>query len=109
MTRIRIIAVTAAAVIALTAWWVPPEMGGGDVCPGAGACAEGPPAPGGSDSPDWFYGGEGMGPIRGDDRPDAREEPRGGDAIRCGRYEAPTGAGEEERPRGCEDIRARFY
>jgi hypothetical protein len=111
MTRFRIVAVTAAAMIALAAWWVPPEVGGGHGCPGVGACAEGPPAPGDSGGPDWFYGGEGMDRIRGGggDRPDTREEP--GDANRCGpgRYEAPTGAGGEERPRGCEDVRARFY
>jgi hypothetical protein len=110
MTRFRIVAVTAAAVIALAAWWVPPKVGGGDGCPGGGACAEESPAPGGSGGPDWFYGGEGVGRIRADDRPDTREEPGGGGTNRCGpgRYDAPTDA-EEERPRGCEDVRARFY
>ena len=109
MTRFRIIVVTAAAVIALAGWWVPPEVGGADGCPG-GACAEESPAPGGSGGPDWFYGGEGADRIRDDDRPDTREEPGGGDTNRCGpgRYDSPTGA-EEKRPRGCEDVRARFY
>jgi hypothetical protein len=36
MTRFRIVAVTAAAVIALAAWWVPLKVGGGDGCPGGG-------------------------------------------------------------------------
>jgi hypothetical protein len=110
MTRFRIVAVTAAAVIALAAWWVPPKVGGGDGCAGGGACAEESPAPGGSGGPDWFYGGEGIDRIRDDDRPDTREEPGGGNTNRCGpgRYDAPTGA-EEERPRGCEDVRARLY
>jgi len=109
MTRFRIVAVTAAAVIALAAWWVPPNVGGGDGCLGGGACAEEVPVPGGSGSPDWFYGGEGVDRLR-DDRPDTREEPGGGDTNRCGlgRYNVPTGA-EEERPRGCEDVRVRFY
>jgi hypothetical protein len=46
----------------------------------------------------------------GGDRPDTREGPGGGDVIRCGpnRYGAPTDAG-EERPRSCEDVRARLY
>jgi len=111
MTRLRIVAVTGAAVIALAAWWVPLEVGGR--CPG-GACAEESPAPGGSGSPDWFYGGKGMERIRegseGSNRPDAREGTGGGDVIRCGpdRYEAPTDAG-EERLRSCADVRARFY
>jgi hypothetical protein len=112
MTRFRIVAVTAAVVIALAAWWVPFEEGGGAACSGGGTCAEEPPASGGSGSPDWFYGGEGMDRIRGgdDDRPDAREGPRGEDEFRCGpgRDEAPTGAG-EELPRSCEDVRARFF
>lgn len=109
MTRFRIFAVAAAAVIALAAWWVPPKVGGGDGCPGGRACAEEPSAPGGSGSPDWFYGGEGVDRIRGGDRSNVREGSSGTDANRCGRYEAPTGAGEEERLRGCEDVRARFY
>ncbi len=113
MTRFRIVAVTAAAVIALAAWWKPPQEGGGIACPGSGACAEAPSAPGGSGSPDWFYGGEGMGRIRdgdGDDRSNLWRPPRGEDEIRCspGRDEAPTGAG-EELPRSCEDVGARLY
>jgi hypothetical protein len=111
MTRFRIVAVTAAAVIALAAWWVPLKVGGGDGCPGGGVCVEEPPASRSSDSPDRFYGGDGMDRIReGGDRPDTREGPGGGDVIRCGpnRYGAPTDAG-EERPRSCEDVRARLY
>jgi hypothetical protein len=109
MTRFRIVAVTAAAVIALAAWWVPLKVGGGDGCPGGGACAEESPASGGSGSPDWFYGGEGVDRIReGGTRPAARKGTGG--VIRCtpDRYRTPTDAG-EERPRGCEDVRARFY
>ncbi len=113
MTRFRIVAVTAAAVIALAAWWVPLEMGGGNGCPGGGACAEESPSPGGSGSPDWFYGGEGMDRIRdgdGDNRSNLWRAPRGEDEIRCspGHDEAPTGAG-EELPRSCEDVGARLY
>ena len=112
MTRLRIVAVTAAAVIALAAWWVPFEEGSGAACTGGGTCAEEPPASGDSGNPDLFYGGDDMDRIRGgdDDRRAVREGPRGGDEIRCGpgRDEAPTGAG-EELPRSCEDVRARFY
>ena len=108
MARFWTLAVTAAVVIALAAWWVPPEVGGGDGCPGGGACAEETHGPGGSGGPDWFYGGEGR--IRADERPHSREETGGGDTNRCSpsRYDAPTAAG-EELPRGCEDVRVRFY
>ena len=104
MTRFRIVAVTVAAVIALAAWWKPPQEDGGTACPGGGACAEAPSAPGGSGSPDWFYGGEGMG------RGNLWRAPRGEEESRCnpGRDEAPTGAG-EELPRSCEDVGARLY
>ena len=111
MTRFWIVGLTAAVVIALAARWVPLEVGGaGDECSGGGTCTAEPPLPGGSGGPDWFYGGEGADRIRDDDRPGTREEPGGGDTNRCGpgRYDSPTGA-EEEHPRGCEDVRARFY
>ena len=82
MTRLRIVAVTGAAVIALAAWWVPLEVGGG--CPG-GACAEEFPASGGSGSHDWFYGGKGMELVRAgggcSHRHDTREWAGGGDDI----------------------------
>ena len=112
MTRFWILSVTAAAMIALAARWLPLEVGGArDGCPGGGTCAAKLPAPKGSGGPDWFYGGDGMDRTRGgDDRPDTREGPRSEYEFRCdaGRDEAPTGAG-EELPRSCEDVRARFY
>lgn len=112
MTRFRIVAVTAAAVIALAAWWVPLEVGGaGDECSGGGTCAAEPSVPGGSGGPDWFYGGEGVNRTRGSDDPaDTRESPRSEYEMRCGpgRDRAPTGAG-EELPRSCEDVGARFF
>ncbi len=104
MTRLRIVAVAAAVMIALGAWRVPLEAGG---CPD-GARAAKSPAPGGSGGPDWFYGGVDW--VRGSgDRSEAPERPK--DANRCGpgRYEAPKDAGAEGRPRDCEDVRARFY
>jgi hypothetical protein len=111
MTRFWIVSVTAAAMIALAARWAPLEVGGaGDGCPGGGACAAEFTAPKGSGGPDWFYGGEGVDRTRGDDRPNTQGDPRIEYEFRCdpGRDEAPTGAG-EELPRGCEDVRARFY
>lgn len=112
MRRLRIVAVAVVAV-ALAAWWVPPEVsGGGNGCPGGGACAEGPPAQGTSGGPAWFYGGEGVDriPGRGGGQPYVQEEAGDGGGNRCGPggYEAPTGAG-EEHPRGCEDVQARLY
>jgi len=110
MKRFWIVGVTAAAVIALAAWWVPLEVGGaGDECPGGGKCAAEPPVRGGSGGPDWFYGGEGVNRSRGgDDSADTREGPRTEYEFRCdpGHDEAPT---REELPRSCEDVRARLY
>ena len=111
MTRFRIVAVTAAAMIALAAWWVPLQMGGAeDECLGGGTCAAEPSAPRGSGSPDWFYGGDGMDRIRGGDRRDVREGQVGENEIRCGpgRDEVPMGS-DEELSHSCEDVRARFY
>ncbi len=111
MTRFRIVVVTAAAVIALTAWWVPLKVGGGYGCASIGACVEGPPAPGGSGVTDRFFGGEGGDRIRGSgDHPQARDGIKRGDVMRCGpdRYGASTDAGAEP-PHSCEDIPARFY
>jgi hypothetical protein len=112
MTRFWIVSVTAAAMIALAARWAPLEVGGaGDGCPGGGTCVAEFTAPKGSGGPDWFYGGEGVDRTRGDDdRPNTQGDPRIEYEFRCdpGRDEAPTGAG-EELPRGCEDVRARFY
>lgn len=112
MTRLWIVGLTAAAVIALAARWVPSEVGrAGEGCPGGGTCAAEPSVRGGSGAPDWFYGGEGVDRTRGDDEgPDTREDPKSEYEMRCdaGRDEAPTGAG-EDLTRGCEDVRARFY
>lgn len=112
MKRFWIVSVTAAAMIALAARWVPLEVGSaGDGCPGGGTCAAEFTAPKGSGGPDWFYGGEGVDRARGgDDRPDTREDSRSEYEMRCdaGHDEAPTGAG-EELPRSCEDVRTRFY
>src|SRR5215211_5835336 len=110
MTRFQIIAVTVAAVIALAAWWKPSQEGGGTACPGGGECAEEPAAPGGSGSPDWFYGGEGVDRIRGGDRRNVREGRGSENEIRCGpgRDEAPRGA-DDELSRSCKDVGARFY
>ena len=107
-----IVGLTATAVIALAARWIPLEVGSaGDGCPGGGTCAAKPPVRGGSGGPDWFYGGEGVDRTGGgDDGPDTREVPRSEYEMRCdaGGDEAPMGAG-EELPRSCEDVRARFY
>jgi hypothetical protein len=113
MTRFRIVAVTAASVIALVACWKPPHEDGGTACPGGRACAEAPSPPGGSGSPDWFYGGQGMDRIRGDDGDDRSNlwrAPKGEEESRCspGRDEAPAGAG-EELPRSCADVGVRLY
>jgi hypothetical protein len=109
MTRLWIVGLTAVAVIALAARWVPLEVSGaGDECPGGGTCAAEPPVRGGSDGPDWFYGGEGVDRARGGDGPGTRENPRSKYEMRCdaGRDETPAG---EEHARSCEDVRARFY
>lgn len=112
MKRFWIVGLTAAAMIALAAWWVPLEVGSaGDGCSGGGKCAAEPPVPKDSGGPDWFYGGEGVDRIRRDeDRPDTRKDPRSEYEMRCGpgRDSAPTGAG-EELPRSCEDVGARFF
>jgi hypothetical protein len=112
MTRLWIVSLTAAAVIALAARWIPLEVGSaGDGCPGGGTCAAEPSVRGGSGGPDWFYGGEGVDRTHGGDYPaDTREGPRSEYEFRCDlrRDRAPTGAG-EKLPRSCEDIRARFY
>ncbi len=112
MTRLRIVAVTVVAVlIASAAWWVPFKVSNGDGCPGGGMCGEEFPAPGVSGGPSWFYGGEGVDPIReGSDRPATQDGTGGGNVIRCrpDRYSAPTDAGKEP-PQSCEDVRARFY
>jgi len=109
MRRSWIIAATAAAVIAVAGWWAPPEVGR-DGCPGGEPCAAGPSIPGSSGGPGWFYGGEGVHRTReGGDRSDAQEAPAGGNADGCGRHTSPMVAGDGERPRGCEDVRARLY
>ena len=113
MTRLWIVGLMATAVIALAARWVPLEVGSaGDGCPGGGTCAAEPPMRGGPGGPDWFYGGEGVDRIRGNDgdHRSLQRPPRGEYEMRCdaGRDEAPTGAG-EELPQSCEDVRARFY
>jgi hypothetical protein len=112
MKRFWIISLTAAAMIALAARWVPLEVGGaGDGCPSGGTCAAEYPAPKASGGPDWFYGGEGVNRTSGGVAPaDTREGPRSDYEFRCdpGRDEGPSGAG-EELPRSCEDVRARLY
>ncbi len=111
MRRSWIFAATTVAVIALAGWWALPEVGG-DGCPGGEPCAAGSSTPGSSDGPAWFYGGEGVHRSReGGNRPDAREVPAGGNAIRCGRgrHTSSMAAVDGEHPHGCEDVRARFY
>ena len=110
MTRLRIVAVTAAVIIALAAWGLPLEAGSGGRCPTDGVCAEKSPALGGSGNANRFFGGEGMERISKDDRPDARQRAGGEGVFRCGpdRHEASADAG-GERVRSCDDVRARFY
>ena len=111
MRRSWIFAATTVAVIALAGWWALPEVGG-DGCLGGEPCAAGPSTPASSGGPAWFYGGEGVHRTReGGNRQDTREVPADGNATRCdgGRLTSPTVAGGRKSPRGCEDVRARFY